>query len=97
MRGYISARFVETAKKSSPFSGELSLLRDMRRGAWARHTSRRALEEAPEPACEMAAQDAEPLRAVLALLILSPQRVFTCEMLLCAISLLTESAFGDRI
>ena len=38
-----------------------------------------------------------PLRAVLALLILSPQRVFTCEMLLCAISLLTESAFGDRI
>ena len=41
--------------------------RDMRRGAWARHTSRRALEEAPEPACEMVAQDAEPLRAVLAL------------------------------
>ena len=53
-------------------------------------------------ACAMSArametQDAEPLRAVLALLILSPQRVFTCEMLLCAISLLTESAFGDRI
>ena len=54
----------------------INTCRDMQRGAWARHISRRALEDVHEPAYEMEACDQEPLRAVLALPPKDRQAVF---------------------